>query len=87
MRIDYSYITEQIPSFPPKKHPMICPECQKLFDPADRATAITNAGAEAQIVYCSVACKRRAGNRRDYERHKRQRIDAVLRRRHKKPTA
>lgn len=53
---------------------MECPECSKLFDPADRATAITNDGAEAQIVYCSVKCKRKAGNRRNYERHKDQRL-------------
>ena len=60
---------------------MICPECGREFDPADRATAVTNPGAEAQIVYCSVRCKRRAGNRRDYKRHKRQRIEAVIDRR------
>lgn len=58
-----------------------CPECGRQFDPADRATAITNAGAESQIVYCSVTCKRKAGNRRSYQRHRRERIDAVLRRR------
>lgn len=60
-----------------------CPECGKEFDPANRATAITNPGAEAQIVYCSVRCKRRAGNRRDYQRHRAERIDAVLLRRRK----
>lgn len=66
----------------------ICPKCGKQFDPADRATPLTPEASVVQIVYCSVDCKRRAGaNRRDYERHKRQRIDAVLRRRHKKPTA
>lgn len=58
-----------------------CPECGKKFDPADRATAITNPGAEAQISYCSVTCKRKAGNRRDYQRHKEQRIQSVLTRR------
>lgn len=60
---------------------MICPECGKRFDAADRATAITNDGAAAQIVYCSVVCKRKAGNRRSYQRHREQRIAAVLERR------
>ncbi len=41
-----------------------CPECGKRFDPSDRASALTNAGAEAQILYCSVQCQRRARNRR-----------------------
>ena len=58
-----------------------CPECGNRFDPADRATAITNDGAQAQIVYCSVACKRKAGNRRSYQRHREERIAAVLKRR------
>ena len=47
-----------------------CPECGKPFESANRATAITNPGAEAQIVYCSETCKRKAGNRRSYKRNR-----------------
>ena len=54
---------------------MQCPECGRQFDPADRATAITNDGAEAQIIYCSVKCKRKAGNRRNYQRHRQERLE------------
>lgn len=60
---------------------LACPECGKRFDPADRASAITQEGSEAQIVYCSVTCKRKAGNRRSYQRNKEKRIAAVLKRR------
>lgn len=51
-----------------------CPECGKRFDPADRATAITTPGSFEQIVYCSVTCKRKAGNRRNYQRHRTERL-------------
>lgn len=63
-----------------------CPECGKQFDPADRASAITPDGSTEQIIYCSVACKRKAGNRRSYERNKEKRIAAVLKHRKDKST-
>ncbi len=40
-----------------------CPECGQHFDPANHATAITPEASAAQIVYCSIKCKRSAGNR------------------------
>lgn len=58
-----------------------CPECGKTFDPADRATPLTQEASAIQIIYCSVACKRKAGNRRSYQRNKEKRIAAVLKRR------
>ena len=51
-----------------------CPECKKIFDPADRATPITPEASATQIVYCSVECKRKAGNRRNYQRHREERL-------------
>ncbi len=60
---------------------MNCPECGKEFDPADRAGPTTQFGSEQQIIYCSEQCKRRAGNRRSYQRHREERIAAVKRRR------
>lgn len=54
------------------------PDCGITFDPADRATAITNAGAESQILYCSVACKRRTGNARYYAAHSEKIIARIL---------
>lgn len=60
---------------------MKCPECGKTFDPADRASATTPEGSMEQIVYCSVQCKRKAGNRRSYQRNREKRITSVLARR------
>ena len=54
-----------------------CPECGRQFDPADRASSTANPGSEAQIVYCSITCKRKAGNRRNYHRHREERIAAM----------
>ena len=48
---------------------MICPNCGREFDPADRASCTANAGSIAQIRYCSRRCKRQAGNRRYYTKH------------------
>lgn len=60
---------------------IICPECSKGFDPADRAASTANAGSEAQILYCCIACQRRARNRRNYQRHREERIAAVIQKR------
>lgn len=48
----------------------ICPECGREFDPADRMTPTAIEASAVQIVYCSVRCKRRSGNRRYYGRHR-----------------
>jgi hypothetical protein len=47
-----------------------CPECGNAFDPADRALAGAQAGAVAQIKYCSEICARKAENRRYYQTNK-----------------
>lgn len=57
-----------------------CPECGTTFDPANRATSVTQEASLVQIVYCSEKCKRRAGNRRNYQRHRQQRLDAAKKR-------
>lgn len=62
----------------------ICPKCGKQFDPADRATPLTPEASVVQIVYCSVDCKRRAGNRRNYERHKAERLEKAKQRKQRK---
>ena len=51
-----------------------CPECKRQFDPADRAGPTTPEASTEQIIYCSVKCKRSAGNRRNYERHRDKRL-------------
>jgi heme exporter protein D len=57
-----------------------CPECGKQFDLADRATTLTPEASVVQIIYCSVKCKRSAGNRRNYQRHRQARLDAAKKR-------
>lgn len=57
----------------------ICPECGKRFDAADRASPTTPEGSAEQIVYCSVTCKRKAGNRRNYQRHRQERLEKAKR--------
>lgn len=47
-----------------------CPECNTKFRSADRASPTANEGSVNQIIYCSMACKRRANNRRHYQRHR-----------------
>ena len=57
---------------------LICPECGKQFDPADRMQPHTPEASAEQIRYCSVTCKRKAGNRRNYQRHKEERLAKLL---------
>lgn len=60
---------------------MKCPVCDCDFDQADRAGPTTQEGAIVQILYCSVKCQRKARNSRNYQRHRQQRIQAVMDRR------
>lgn len=46
-----------------------CEQCEQPFDPADRVSPIAKDGAIVQVKYCSVECKRKAGNARYYARH------------------
>lgn len=46
-----------------------CANCKREFNTADRAGPTTHRGSEIQILYCSVRCKRQAGNRRYYKNH------------------
>lgn len=57
---------------------LTCPQCNQKFQLANRAKPDTPPGSEAQIIYCSVACKRKAGNRRYYEEHRQEVISKVI---------
>ena len=57
---------------------LTCPVCRTVFDPADRAAPGSNDSNLEQMIYCSERCQRKARNRRNYERHKQDRIAAVL---------
>lgn len=49
---------------------MKCQECEAEFKREERVSPTALAGALESVRYCSDECKRVAGNRRYYQRHK-----------------
>lgn len=62
---------------------MICANCGREFNPANRASPASSSSAMNQMRYCSMRCKRQAGNRRFY-RNKTKPTRGALRRAKKK---